>query len=51
MTEFLIYGAFASVIFLGIVLSHLPSGPRRHRWHEVSSADIANAARKSKRPR
>ncbi len=56
MTEFLIYGAFASVIFLGIVLTHLPAGPRRRNWHEVSSADLAaivrtRKSRNARRPR
>lgn len=50
MTEFLIYCFFGAVFFLFFVVLN-SNTPKRHNWHEVSSADVAKAIRKRQRPR
>jgi len=49
VTEFLVYCLFGAVVFLFMALRL--NTPKQHNWHEVSSADVAKAIRKRKRPR
>lgn len=50
MTEFLIYCFFGAVAFLFFAVLN-SNRPKQHKWHEVSSADVAKAIRKRQRPR
>lgn len=45
MTEFCIYCTLTTLVFWFIFL--LPVRMRKHQWHEVDSASVAKAARKS----